>query len=209
MRRPENTRYRITNLIRDHRLGIRFMKRQTAKQNEAAMRFFTPERYVQFNSADDAMADRADAEWEIALRDYRRHLDQIGDRLTSRAADLAELALHDAEVHTWEKEINPTSNGQWSAVALMTLQCGRCITTFIYTLWDQVRDATSPKDWPFSKKRTHWLYDEIDIQPRRTRSFWHRILLSDGRVLAIPFIDVVVHDFAVSAAKSTASRKTA
>lgn len=173
------------------------------------MRFFTPERYVQFNSVDDVVADRADAEWENAVQDYRRHLDGIRDRLSSHGKELTELCLHDAQVHTWEKEINPTSNGQWSAVAVMTLQSDHSIVTLIYSLWEQVRETVSPKDWPFSEKRSHWLYDEIDIEPKRRRSYWHRILLSDGRVLAIPFVDVVVHDFAVSAAKGVASRKTA
>jgi hypothetical protein len=44
------------------------------------MKFFTPELFVRFNSADD-VGDRADEEWEAAVRAYHKHLDGVGDKL--------------------------------------------------------------------------------------------------------------------------------
>ena len=187
------------------------MRRRTAKHSDVAMRFFTPELYIQFNSADDAEADRADEGWEHAIRDYRRHVDRFRSDLPVGAQRLAELCLHDAEVQTWDGEINPTSNGKikWSAVAVLTLQNGEEITTLIYSLWDHVSEVTPPSAWRFSQEKVHWLYDEIDAAQYRAGAFFHRILLSDGRVLLIPFRDVVVNGFAVTPASAGSSRRTA
>jgi hypothetical protein len=62
------------------------------------MRYFTRQLYQQFNSADDAEADRADEAWEAALREYRRHLEGQRDRMPANVARLADLNLHDAEI---------------------------------------------------------------------------------------------------------------
>jgi hypothetical protein len=187
------------------------MKRQTAKRSDAAMHFFTPELYLQFNSADDFEADRADEAWERAIRDYRRRLDQFRNKLPASVKRMTELCLHDAEVQAWDKEINPTSNGkiEWSAVAVMTLQNGDEITTLIYSLWDHVIEATPLSTWRFSPAKVHWLYDEIDTAQNRAGAFVHRVLLSDGRVLMIPFREVVAKGFAVTPARTGSSRKTA
>jgi len=47
------------------------MKHQIEKRPEAMMKFFTPELYIRCNSTDDAEADRADEDWEKAIRDYK------------------------------------------------------------------------------------------------------------------------------------------
>jgi hypothetical protein len=56
-----------------------------------------------------------------------------------------------------------------------------------------VRQIRPVKQWPFSKERVHWLYDELDTDDRHPGLFWHRILWSDGQVTEIPLVDVVVH----------------
>ena len=43
-----------------------------------------------------------------------------------------------------------------------------------------------------SKLRIHWLYDEVDVDERQPGHFLHRVLLSDGRVLEVPFISVII-----------------
>jgi len=64
-----------------------------------------------------------------------------------------------------------------------------------YLLWRQAGVSTAQKKWPFSKLCPLWLYDEVDFEPDSPFLFWHRILLSDGRVISIPFFDVFVHSF--------------
>ena len=83
------------------------MKRRTEKPSDSPMRFFTPELYVRFNSADDAEADVADAEWESAVAAYRRHLDGLRDRIPMQVRALADLCLHDAELLAVQQEIQP------------------------------------------------------------------------------------------------------
>src|SRR5271165_3957990 len=63
-----------TNQIQGLRQGTHSMKPQTEKRSEPVMKFFTPELFIKFNSPDDVVADRADEDWEAAIREYRSHL---------------------------------------------------------------------------------------------------------------------------------------
>lgn len=174
------------------------------------MRFFTPELYVRFNSSDDSIADRANDEWEDALRRYQEHLNKIWDRLPSHVRSVSELCLHDAEVLAFQKEIqvpaallDTTRSGPaWSVMAMLGLKQGDAIWTLLYFLADRVREYPAPADWPFSKQKKHWLYDEIDLAPGFAHVFLHRVLYSDGSVVEIPFGSVIatsmpLHDSAV------------
>lgn len=166
------------------------------------MRFFTPELYARFNSPDDGVADDADEAWERALNEYRDHLNAIRDRMTSPVRKLADLCLHDAELLAFDEVIEPAFSfpyepfgpyPHWSAMVIISLKQDGRIVTLIYLVWDRVREHPAPQDWPFSKARTHWLYDEIDAAEGRRGMFTHRILFSDGRVLDVPFTSVIVH----------------
>ncbi|MBV9123376.1 MAG: hypothetical protein JO112_08470 [Planctomycetes bacterium] len=77
----------------------------------------------------------------------------------------------------------------------------------IYALWDHIRENPAPEDWPFSKRREHWLYDEVDTASQRQELFLHRILLSSGVELEIPFVAVVIHRFAVPSEPEGAENK--
>ena len=57
------------------------------------MKFFTPELYIRCNSTDDVDTDRADEEWEKALRDYKKHLVKHSKDMNDRVKDLAENTL--------------------------------------------------------------------------------------------------------------------
>jgi hypothetical protein len=57
--------------------------------------------------------------------------------------------------------------------------------------------AAAPK-WRFLKLRPHWLYDEVDLASNRHGSFVHRVLISDGRVMEIPFVSVTFHSIPLS-----------
>jgi hypothetical protein len=171
------------------------------------MRFFTPELYLQFNSPDDEVADRANEAWEKALHDYQRHLDTIRHRMPTQVRKLAELCLHDAEVLGLEQELQsafpfpePFWPGPfWSAVAILSLKQDQTVWCLIYMLWDRIREYPAKEDWPFSKARKHWLYDEVDVETDHRGLFLHRILLSDGSIVEIPFVTVITSSVALPA----------
>ncbi len=148
------------------------------------MRYFTPDLFARYNSADEAVADEADAEWEAALAAYRAHLDAVRGELPPPVRELAELCLHDAEL-LGDRPADPS-------VAVVMLSQQGSFVVLVYSLWEQVREQPAPPDWPFSKQRTHWLYDELDIARGAEGRFLHRVLLSDGRALEIPFRSVIL-----------------
>jgi hypothetical protein len=164
------------------------------------MRFFTPDLYRRFNSPNDEVADRANDDWEAAIKNYQRRLEEIGDRMPSQVKRLAELSLHDAailseeeEVQPWRRHVNSPLPSPWWAVAIISVKRGQKALSLIYTLWDHVKKDAAPDDWPFAKEHRHWLYDEVDlVEPGQ---FLHRILISDGTVMAIPFVSVITHEF--------------
>lgn len=179
------------------------------------MRFFTPELFVQFNSSDDAVADRANEDWEAALQEYRKHLDGLRDQMPDPVRKLAALRLHDAELLAVEQPIEPLwarpsePFPAWSGFAILSFKQDNIIS-LIYVLWDRLREHPAQATWPFSKHRTHWLYDEVDVAPSGHGLFLHRILLSDGTVLEIPFVSALIHRIPLHDGRpSEASRQTA
>ena len=192
-------RYLTFNPIRGHRRGVPSMKHPIDMHVDPVMRFFTPELYVRFNSSDDEVADLANDEWEIAIESYQKHLDQIRDRLPSHVRNVSELCLRDAEVLTFQKEIQvpaalfdaSRSGPAWSVMAMLGLKQGDAIWTLLYFLADRVREYPAPADWPFAKQKKHWLYDEIDLAPGFPHVYLHRVLYSDGSVAEIPFGSVI------------------
>jgi hypothetical protein len=180
------------------------MKPQIEKPFERVMRYFTPELVVRFNSPDDLEADRADAEWEAAMRAYREHLDGLRARMPKQVERLADLCLHDAEILAWESPIEPFfpvfENGSLpfpTGFVIFSVRQGHEIISLMYALAEPVCQYSSLDDWPFSSQRIHWLYDEIDVLADQPGVFIHRVLLSDGAVVEIRFLSVLVHCFAL------------
>jgi len=178
------------------------MKPQIEKPSEQAMKFFKPELFIRFNSADDDEADRADEEWEAAISAYREHLDGLRDQMPSQVKILAGLCLHDAELLACEQKIEPFFPISpfepfpfWSGIAILSIRKGDEIISLIYALWDRVLEHPPEGEWPFSKLRTHWLYDEVDVSPNQRGMFLHRVLLSDGTTMEIPFLSALIHTF--------------
>lgn len=173
------------------------------------MRFFTPELYLRYNSSDDQVADRADAEWEEAVRGYHHHLAEIKDLMPSQVRKLTDLCLHDAEVLARAEEAQaggslfadfhyPFPLPLWSSTAVISVQRNAEVVCLFYSLWDQVRLQSPPEEWPFSKLNEHWLYDELGFAAERRGPFIHRVLFSTGVVVEIPFSSVVIHRFTLS-----------
>jgi hypothetical protein len=172
------------------------------------MQFFTPQLYLQCNSRDAAVAERANEEWETAIRAYKEQLGSIRERMPAQVVALSELCLHDAEVLKRES-IYPSTGPiffhdfpfpapvpLWSAVEVISVLLDGEILSLVYNLWNQVRTREAPDTWTFSKAREDWLYDEIsgEGEPRRML-YTHSILLSTGIVLEIPFLAVFIHRF--------------
>jgi hypothetical protein len=164
------------------------------------MRFFKPGLYMRYNSDDDVIADRADGEWEKAIRAYKKHLETFSAQMNERVKSVAEtLCLHDAEILSFQPgvPVHPFFQPPFSpGVATISLESDGKIVNFFYILWEEVGESPAPRGWPFSPLRVHWLYDEIDrVEAPWPSLYWHRILLSDGRVISIPFTDVIVNSF--------------
>jgi hypothetical protein len=207
-------RFHIISRTRDPPTVIHFMKRRTEKPSNHPMQFFTPELYLRFNSADDRVADLANEEWEAAIDTYNAHLAANRGKMPHRVADLAKLSLHDAELIARDESTESesslaaqrlASDGPPLANGVLSLRREKEVLTLIYVLWDHVRDYASPRDWPFSKLHKHWLYDEIDVAAEGR--FLHRILLSDGSAIEVPFVSIMIHSIPYPVADS--SRKIA
>jgi hypothetical protein len=179
------------------------------------MRFFTPELYVRFNSPDDKVADKAYQEWEKAAEQYAQHLAEFRDRTPSQIQRLTELSLHDALILSRVEQVQAGSPFPfrdfpvpfpplWYATAIVTVKDEDTIRSLIYCLWDNMRTRSHQEGWPFSKEGEHWLYDElemelVDVNQRMwSGGYLHRILLSSGIELEIPFTTLFIHEFSLT-----------
>ena len=159
------------------------------------MRFFTRELYLRFHSGGDAAA-----EWDEAVSDYHSHLSRIVGTMNDRVRKFAEeLCLHDAQLLALQRDsvTLPSAFPTRTSVVILSLRgIGRLFTLF-YLSWGEMILSTAPEGWPSSTLPVHWLCDEIDLDstPSPFPRYDHRILLSDGREIAIPFVDVIVHSF--------------
>ena len=177
------------------------------------MKFFTPELYLRSNSRDDAVADHAADDWEKAISDYNRHLAKYTKQMNPRVKDLAEtLCLHDAELISLEEHprgpLSPPLFAFTFPVETVALRINGNIINLCYFLWAEAGQSRSPEAWPFSQLQPHWLYDEIDLDRDQPYPlYWHRILLSDGRVVSIPFFDVVIQTFSDQKCESATMAK--
>ena len=178
------------------------------------MKYFTPELYVRFNSSDEKVADRADREWEKAIVKYEQYLDGVRDRLPAQVQKLSRLYNHDARILSRVEEVQPNRSFPfpdlpfripvvWSAIAIVTLKTDESLRSLFYSLWDHTRVRPFEGTWPFSKDAEHWMYDELDFDLDYPGGL-HRILLSSGTELEIPFTSVVVHEFSLTPAATAA-----
>lgn len=147
------------------------------------MKFFTPELYARFNSANAAIANRADADWERALPAYRKHLRSLRSKLSGSVAKMAnEICLHDAEYLGFSKMTMPAMTGD---VAMIAVRKDGAVCFLIYVLDGEPLVTRPLDDEAFDVSQPHWLYDEVDVTSPGI--YQHEILLSDGRVLSIRF----------------------
>jgi hypothetical protein len=156
------------------------------------MRFFTPDLYRQFNSKDEREADRADRKWEVAVRDYRKHLKQISKKQTPSVRDFAKsLNLHDAR---YVGLTLPQIPDRDVSLAVLMLRHHEREIFLVYLLGEEPLMQEVKPPWPFSTASVHWLYDEFDITDDGMQQ--HEILLSNGRTITLRFREaqLITHD---------------
>jgi hypothetical protein len=176
------------------------MKRRVAKPSNEDMKFFTRDLYMQFNSSEMAEADAADELWEETIGAYRRYLRAVQKELPEPARRLSKLSFHDAELMNSKNPFLMTlPEAGLIGVAKKVEEAQWRVYLIWYSLWGKVHESTAVAKWPFSKENVHWLYDEFDIARRGSRRFIHRILLSDGRILVVPFSDLGVQRMTMNA----------
>ncbi len=95
------------------------------------------------------------------------------------------------------------------AVASLAVRLDNELVTLLYVLCDHMTEQPAAKDWPFSKKREHWLYDEVHWHEGDLSTFTHLILLSSGVVLAIPFVTVLVSRFDLAPVSAESGKQSA
>ena len=145
------------------------------------MKYFTPERYIAFNSADDAVADRADEDWERAMAAYRRNLKRIESQLPDKVRQFAtDVCLHDAEYLGLSKISIPGNAGD---LAVLSLRLDGKDYVLTYLLLAEPLVSRPTEAAIFQTDRPHWLYDEFDVE--ESGAVTHCILLSDGRVVSL------------------------
>lgn len=144
------------------------------------MKFFTPELLDQANQNDwKLLADSMDA-WERKAMQYREHLKSIRRKLKKSARQLSESFLHDAHIVS----VGPADSKKYGII----LRHGEYLLVILYSLTGKPRLKQPQRPPSFaSKGGLSWLYDEIDTH---RSALIHRILLSTGAELHIPFDDV-------------------
>ncbi|MEO6808529.1 MAG: hypothetical protein ABI353_05395 [Isosphaeraceae bacterium] len=161
------------------------------------MKYFTPELYLRANSSDDDVADRADEEWEQSIKKYQHYIDSLSNEMPPRVKKLAKtIWLHDAQLRLLAIGQDVLKSGSRLqsplTIATLTLQQGETSVNLVYMLWDRVTQTNPRQGHPWSAVGACWLYDEIELVRPHPNRFHHRILLSDGSILDIPFYDVNV-----------------
>ena len=147
------------------------------------MKYFTPELYLRFASANRREVVAAHEDGERAIESYKRHLEKIGPQMTANSRRLAEtLCLHDADY--LGMAIVPTpETGKPCALLLLRQDLLRIF--LLYYLAEQPLVETVDREWPYSKQQVHWLYDEFDVAEDGTPR--HEILLSNGQIMTLRF----------------------
>lgn len=138
------------------------------------MKYFTPELYIRINSE---YPDKADKDWVDACTAYVAQLASVKD---PRVDELISLYLHDAEL----QHFNPLKGR-----LVLLLVDNDTALTLNYTLTSPIKVHPRVELWRFSTSRPCWAYEELDKQGE---DFVQNILLSDGRVLEIPFSNVQI-----------------
>ena len=164
------------------------MSRSGDQRSElATMRYFTPELVLRLNSQDSRIIDAAMEQWEKAIASYKKKLQKIERQIPAHSRRIAELSFHDWSVLGVLSSPHSADAGKSALPAYVVLNHNDEFVILCYLLTDKLERVESPMDWHLSKERIHWLYDELEVNGKGDLSFIHKVLLSDGTILLIPF----------------------
>jgi hypothetical protein len=156
------------------------------------MQYLTPRLYLEINSGDADVVERASDRGEKAIVTYKKHLAEILKGKSSELRRLGSLSLHDWELIKTKTHHDVPAPGSgsppvWYSAASLVVRHEKQSLWLLYLLWNKVQRIAAPRNWTLSKDRVHWLYDEVDAVGNAPDRFVHRVLLSNGSTLVIPF----------------------
>src|SRR5438309_485421 len=133
------------------------------------MRYLLPQLYVDFNSADDATAEEADATFDEADEKARQHWQKIKGSCPQTVIRFAEQEmLHDADI--FGPALLPSGEVIVVAQNVATLHADRLNTLMFlyYTPTEEPRIEVPVVSDVFSRVQPHWLWDEFDLLEPKT-----------------------------------------
>ena len=160
------------------------------------MKFFTPDLLLRFGSLDDAIADAAQAEWEMANRNYLKHLEKIRPKLPKDVLPLLdEYCLHDARViqtATLRDNLGIDFSLAGATRIDLSLKLDTPQDKELILSYELMKPAAFIEHPEFAGERalTEWLYDEFSLARGKQPSFIHSILFTGGLELELRFHDL-------------------
>ena len=157
------------------------------------MKYFTPEMYVQGNE-EDIDLDEHDDEWERRLETYGEQYQKIEAQLPQALQRFnREQCLHDADIFA------PAVMGSISRELVLVAQqvntllpdTINTLAILIFTLDGEPSVTVPVESSHFHPTQPIWLYEEVSMPA--PGKFVIEILVSDGRVIRIPFSDFRYH----------------
>jgi hypothetical protein len=151
------------------------------------MKYFTQQLLDQFTSSNEAVAAEADAKWDRAIVEYKKHLEKVRPYFApSLRKFLDDYCLHDAEIVSMGTR---AGSEQFFIVAHFEPPSNEGVS-LTFNLAGPIKGIGS------RRSPTYWAYEEVDKVKARD-AFRISILFADGSELQIPSSDIKVTRFQV------------
>ncbi len=151
------------------------------------MKYFTRELKERYASADGAVADAADAEWETALERYEHYLASINSELPEHIRTLNQLLLHDAIVWSIARD------GTKLIIVMRKNIPPRELVILTYTLTEEPVIDRGALPAELCRTVMDFQYDEFELlRQDGTQSYAQSIVFGNGWEMTVRFSDVRV-----------------
>jgi hypothetical protein len=161
------------------------------------MKFFTQRLLDQACSSEEAVADKADADWNHAIVEYKKHLKSFRPFFTAGLREfLDEYCMHDAEIVSRGTK----AGGQAYFIVAHFEPPSTKGVSLTFDLVGPAKQIGTPR------LPSYWAYEEVErVKVKDRDAFRISILFADGSELRLPFSDLEVAPFkvAVPALQST------
>ena len=147
------------------------------------MNYFTPDLLTRINSLDEETSDKADDDWELAIKRYNRRMARIKDKLPGGARQFEDnpICLHDARL------LRMARNGDSLVMVLETEPPAQSLVVLTFVMYAEPEidrfalPGRSESDW------VEWEYEEWDVDRSGRCSF--EVLFSNGWSVKLPVRD--------------------